>query len=305
MSINYREEIRERFLLNENTPISDEWIELYISSTRKNNFKEISLLTQGRHNDRFTIWVTHDVDWVDPWHPYSLLKVFTSRPWIKRDQIKNREIFLEKSQGILEVEKEFQVDSIWFSAGSKRTFGRYDIRYESGGEHHLKLLQLIKSYNQTNGLHSSPHGIKKGEIIYEAERLSELTGQPVKFHRSHYLKSLSSTDYISFAQAGIQYDMSLGYARKTGFRNHYPGMLNNNGVYVVPMILMDNAFFYKSETEVLTAFKETLSTLKKHQGSACICFHPENIAIKPGLLQSIREIIKICISEGAIISPIK
>jgi hypothetical protein len=74
-------------------------------------------------------------------------------------------------------------------------------------------------------------------------------------------------------------------------------------VTCVPLILMDNVFFFKPYTAVMQAFEQTLDLLQESNGSACILFHPENMLLKPELRDWYEEILNLCNKRGALQLP--
>jgi hypothetical protein len=55
-------------------------------------------------------------------------------------------------------------------------------------------------------------------LVREMHRLTELTGEPVRFSRQHYLRLTFPDTYRMLLDAGITDEYSMGYAQDTGFR---------------------------------------------------------------------------------------
>lgn len=308
--------IRESFLLNPNYPVSSALIQCYEDATRSGNFSKIASFTQDEHNDEFAIHITHDIDWLSPFHPYSFLNYARSfvsnHSWLKGNQLLDGSIFLRSIEQLLQLEKELGIQGIFCVGASNRLqIGRFDIRYGINQKLFTELIQLLQSFNSVIGLHSSYQADKKKTITRESAVLAKTIKHPISIHRSHFLNFQPQSLYPQLVAANIKFDLGFGYARTVGLRNGFPGkykpvdslsgeVLNLN---VIPLILLDNVFFTKPYHEVMQDFRQTLEQLKQYKGSACILFHPENMIIKPQLWNYFEEIIHICKEEGAKLNP--
>lgn len=308
--------IRKSFFMKPESVVSDELIDIFTAAQHTQNFTEIAEHTTKRHTDQFCIYFTHDVDWLNPLHPYSLLNyirsLFSSHQWLNTSELFKKDIFLNTIENVLTVEKEAGIHAVYhIGATNGKHFQRYGIRYNQSDPMYAELIALLKSYNQPIGLHSSYDADEQHMIEQEKLQLQTFTQKPVQAHRSHFLHSRPQSLYPQLAASGIQYEFGNGLARQVGLTNHFPGKYKpvdfNSGnvidVTVVPLILVDNVFFVKPYHEVLRSFKYTLHQLKEYNGSACILFHPENMLLKPQLWNYFEEIIHICKTEGALLNP--
>ncbi|MES2559922.1 MAG: hypothetical protein V4590_09295 [Bacteroidota bacterium] len=307
--------IRESFFLNPESAVTPELIEAFFTAQRTGDFRSVIPHTTGEHSDRFRIHFTHDIDWLHPFHPYSLVNyirsLFTSRQWLGYNQLFQKDIFLRTINQVLEMEKQAGIKAVYhIGATNGMHLNRYGIRYNQSDALYTELVALLNSYHQHTGLHSSYNADAEQHIHSEKLHLEEYTHKPVLAHRSHFLHSHPDTLYPQLEASGIQYEFGNGLAREVGLTNHFPGkykpvnlplqtVLN---VTVIPLILVDNVFFVKPYHEVLRSFKDTLQQLKEYNGSACVLFHPENMLLKPQLWNYFEEIIHICKNEGAIVN---
>lgn len=308
--------IRESFLLNPNYPVSSALIQCYEDATRSGNFSKIASFTQDEHNDEFAIHITHDIDWLSPFHPYSFLNFVrsfvTNHRWLTGNQLLKHDVFLRSIEQLLQLEKELGIQGIFcVGASNGLQLGRFDIRYNINKKLFTELVQLLQSFNAVIGLHSSYEADTKKTITLESAVLAKTITHPISIHRSHFLNFQPQLLYPQLVAANIKFDLGFGYARTVGLRNGFPGkykpvdrlsgeVLNLN---VIPLILLDNVFFTKPYHEVMQDFRQTLLLLKQYKGSACIVFHPENMIIKPQLWNYFEEIIHICKEEGAKLNP--
>ncbi|MES2780142.1 MAG: hypothetical protein V4651_09635 [Bacteroidota bacterium] len=308
--------IRESFLLKSDSVVSQDLMDTFIAAQQSGNYSNIAQYTQHHHTDQFSIYITHDIDWLNPLHPYSIVNyirsVFSSHRWLHVQQFFQKDIFLRTIENILTIERGAGVNAIYhIGATNGKSFQRYGIRYNQSDKLYSALIYLLKSYNQHIGLHSSYDADEQHLIQVEKILLEKATTQTVNAHRSHFLHSHTQSLYPQLAQAGIRYEFGNGMAREIGLAGNIPGKYKPYDsiskkildVTIVPLILMDNVFFVRPYHEVIRSFKETLHQVKEYNGSACILFHPENMILKPQLWNYFEEIIHICKQEGANINP--
>jgi hypothetical protein len=312
----FQESIRNGFFLTPETHLSDELMRLYQQGVETHNLQPFSQQIAQSHTDQFAIHITHDIDWLNPYHPYSFANVLRSlagnHSWLTLKQVLRKDVFVRNIEQLLNLETELGIKAIYcIGATSGQQLGRYDIRYSLDGEKTAEIISMIRQKNQIIGLQSSYHAHQKKSLKQQLSNLESATTQKVNIHRSHYLHAPPAILYPQLHRAGIQYDIGYGTARKVGFKNGFPGKFKpidpDSGkltdLTVIPLILMDNIFFYTKYSEVIKQFRLTLQQLKNYNGSACISFHPENMLLKPQLYHYFEEIIHICKQEGAILNP--
>jgi hypothetical protein len=308
--------IQQSFFLKENTVITTQMVSAFKAGLVSSNFQPLSEITANQHTDQFSIHITHDIDWLNPHHPYSLVKslraTLSKHPWLSLKQVVQQDILLRNIEQLLSLEKELDIQAIYcLGSSSGLQMGRYDIRYSSHSRMFNEFKTMLNTYIQTIALHSSIDAAQTNQLAYEISSLQLHSKQPVPIQRCHYLKHSTPAFYQMLAQKGIRYDIGYGRAQTVGLLNHFPGKfkpidpisLLPIDITIIPLILLDNVFFKQSYHEVITAFRKTLDTLKQYNGSACLLFHPENMLVKPQLYSYFEEIIHICKQEGAIINP--
>jgi hypothetical protein len=311
-----RESIRKSFFLKPEALIQDEWIRLYHEGTKAQNLNAFSQQIAPFHTDQFAIHITHDIDWINPRHPYSFANVLRSalgkHAWLTLKQTLAKNTFVKNIEQLIELEKQLDVQAIYcIGAMTGTQLGRYDIRYSINGRLTKKVIEMILSRQHTIGLQSSYHAFEKKSLVEESHQLNAATHETTVIHRCHYLNAPPSMLYPQLEEAGLKYELGFGSSRQIGLKNQFPGKFKpidpvtgiSYDVTVIPLVLMDNAFFYAPYHEVLKSFRNTLHQLKNYNGSACISFHPENMLLKPQLYNYFEEIIHICKEEGALINP--
>jgi hypothetical protein len=308
--------IRERFLLQEQVVVTPGMITAYTEACSTGDFTALAGMMGQNRNDRFSIHLTHDIDWLYPGHPYSVLKylrsLVSSSPWYDLRVMTKHDALLKNIERMMMLEADLQVSSIFFmGAGEGGTTGRYDIRYTVHNGLFKELVSLLRQYHHPAGLHSSYNADEQNRIAHEKHTLEHYISMAVDHHRSHFLHYDPDTLYTQLDKAGFRYDLGLGKARVPGLAGNFPGSTRPvnkhtgevHRVTLVPLILMDNAFFHMSYHDVIKTFNHTLDQLERSGGSACILFHPENMLLKPELWDHYTNIIHLCKQHGALISP--
>ncbi len=268
------------------------------------NFTEIPSI---KSNEPLKVYLTHDIDWIYPFHSYSILKTFFSnRKWLSVSQLFQSNIYLKNIEKLLAFEKEQNVKSVFNVGANNSTYslGRYDIRYTNNNFHFKKLLEILTVNQFEIGLHSDVNI----SINKQISLLAKVLERDIKYHRSHFYHFNPLTLWNELDGNGIKVDFSVGNAREVGFKNgmprHYRAIdfVNKKvlNTTIVPTILSDNAFFFHDKFFVFNHFIESIKSAKQFGASVAILFHPENMIVKPELWEYYEEIIHICKSEGAL-----
>lgn len=245
----------------------------------------------------FLIYITHDIDWLNPWHPYSVVKTFThGKKWIAPKQLFNPNLFLKGIERLLQFNRKQQTNAIWLiGATNQHTFNRKGLRYKSTSLEYQTALSILIESAVEIGLHS----VSSEPIITQCNHLSSSLNKPIRFHRSHYLNYTPEKLYPELVEAGIQVDFSLGQARSIAIpkRSPYPNLEQP------PTVLFDNSFFFHPPETVLSTFKQVVITAKEQNTDVAILFHPENFCIFPELWNYYYEVLKIIQTEYEIVNP--
>ncbi len=135
------------------------------------------------------------------------------------------------------------------------------------------------------GIHPSMKTYIDGDqFILEKTRLEELTDTKINSVRQHYLKFTASKTVGIWEKAGMNYDCTLGFSRKAGFRNSvaFPFPLYDfeadkiSTVIELPLIIMDGTFSGNKTLTADTAFAAMMNLIdetKAAHGAASILFH--------------------------------
>lgn len=310
------EAIQKGFFLKKETVITKELVDLFQHGIETQNLNGFSQKTASFHTDQFAIYVTHDIDWINPRHLYSFANVLRSaigrHKWISFKEALRSDTFIRNLEQLLNLEKQLNIHAIYcIGATNGLQLGRYDIRYSLKSDLTQKAIEMILSGQHQIGLQSSYTAFEKKSVRQEIEQLSAATKQKPVTHRCHYLHAPPASSHAQLTDAGIKFEMGFGHSRQIGLKNCFPGKFKPidpqtgrcSDITVIPMIMMDNVFFFRPYHEVMKRFRDTLQQVKAYNGSACISFHPENMLLKPELYNYFEEIIHICKEEGALINP--
>jgi hypothetical protein len=263
-----------------------------------------------KSDEPVTVFFTHDIDWIYPFHFYSIIKTISFRnDWIGFSKLFEAEIYLKNIERLIDFEKEQNIKSIFMlgANSSSHSLRRFDIRYTIHNHFFKKLIAILKNHHAEIGLHSQTNF----NIGNQLNVLQQIAGKKIAYHRSHFLQFNPLTLWNELDENDVDVDFSIANAREVGFKNGIPRnyksvnfstqrVLNIN---VVPTIISDNAFFFQKSEIVFSKFKETLKKAKQYGGSVAVLFHPENMIIKPELWGYYKEIIHICKQEEVIIKP--
>ena len=174
--------------------------------------------------------------------------------------------------------------------------------HEKDGDYSLKdvpitrLMGLIHSNSQLIGLHPSYNSyLSETQIVKELSLLREHSrslgiDQPIWGGRQHYLRMKIPETIRHLNNAGINYDSTIYYAEKPGFRLgccfEFPLFDVNQretlSIVERPLILMDSSFLDGGYQELtLPQKKQQIKSLKdsckKYQGNFMLLWHNSNL----------------------------
>lgn len=235
------------------------------------------------------IYLTHDIDWINPKHPYSLLKsLLPKTTWLSWSQTKNPHLFLNQIEKQIALNKQLQVKPIYLIGASHQQYGRFDLRYTVHTPQYPALLAMLKE--EKIGLHSDTHS----PLINQQMELNSRLHQPILFHRSHFLQHQPIQLHNQLQQSTLKIDFSRGHARQLNFAKNE----TVSGIHFIPTLLFDNVFFFQSPTSVFEQLNYTLEQIASNQSKASILFHPENQLISPKLTDYYESTIELIRKHG-------
>jgi hypothetical protein len=181
---------------------------------------------------RWAALVTHDLDVVDRWALFSLLRMAelaNKRAWelvgrvgralrrnVRRDPV-HRAI-----QSILQLEAHHGIRATWFVLSADPTIRSMlsgDSTYRTDGAAARRILTALSHAGHEIGLHGSFATVHDPAIMSAQRRsLVRLTEGPVVGVRQHFLRMRPGATQQHMVAAGFEYDATWGFADRNGFR---------------------------------------------------------------------------------------
>lgn len=181
---------------------------------------------------RWAAALTHDLDVVDWWPAFTLLRL---AELVKKGELRRattvvraaaatrgRDVVWQGVRDVLATERAHGVRSTWFILCGTPTLATAragDLTYRPEGALARRILAAIADDRHEIGLHgsfvTSEQPARFGE---QRARLVGLTGAPVAGVRQHYLRMRPATTPSAMADAGFAFDTTTGFADRNGFR---------------------------------------------------------------------------------------
>lgn len=247
-------------------------------------------------NKDFAVCLTHDVDHIKKWTHRSILYQLIA-PGISLFKLKFKQSINELTSAIKSVLK----DPYW-------TFGRILIAEEkygfkssfyfcANGNHELdpkyninskKIKRLISDIYKKGceiGLHGGFDSYNDYELLSKEKKIMDKsTGLEIVGIRQHYLRFKYPDTWRLQERIGFEYDTTLGYADKIGFRAStafpfHPYNLQKKtviNILEIPLTIMDetlNWYLKVTSEEAIIEIKNLLETVKKNSGVAVLLWH--------------------------------
>lgn len=162
---------------------------------------------------------------------------------------------------------------------------QYDGRHTYTSGIYRRLIQKVKEENIAIGIHPSYTSyLNPNRIIFEKEKLEEISGVDIELSRMHFLKYRLPETYRYLELAGIKHDYTACPVHSPGFKNFiavpFPWFdLKRNKIsdlMVHPTMVMDSTLqkYMKSDKEqALIQIREVIEMTKKYEGHFVLLFH--------------------------------
>lgn len=128
------------------------------------------------------------------------------------------------------------------------------------------------------------------EIKLEKDRLEKVLGKKVIGYRNHYLRFKLPETWKYLAEAGFEYDTTLGYSNALGYRNgmchpfrpYDPILGQEISLCEIPLAIMDGTLFryYHSIPEMWDAARSVIDAAERYNGVVTLLWH-NNIFSSP------------------------
>ena len=181
---------------------------------------------------RWAALVTHDLDVVDWWGLFSLMRMAqlsmsgswdlvgrvarAARRSIGRDPVTRR------VHDILRLEAHHGIRATWFvicAPPTLRSMAAGDSTYRADGPAARRILSALSQAGHEIGLHGSfATSTDAARLAKQRRRLSRLADIPVTGVRQHFLRMEPGRTQEGMVEAGFEYDATWGFADRNGFR---------------------------------------------------------------------------------------
>lgn len=212
---------------------------------------------------RWAAVVTHDLDVVDWWGLFPLLRMVelgTKGSWELLGQVGRalrrnvgRDPVSRGVHSILQLEAHHGIRASWFvicADPTLRSFLAGDSTYRAEGPAARRILTALLQAGHEIGLHGSfATGADARRMASERRGLARLAGTPVAGVRQHFLRMRPGPTQRHMVAAGFEYDATWGFADRTGFRLGVADLVpawdaeqhTTLPLELVPLIWMDRA----------------------------------------------------------------
>lgn len=267
----------------------------------------------GEAQPRFKVLFSHDVDRTTGWEPMGLVRSILRSAGVRPEgalplgAALSRKGLVRNAERLFAYEAENGIRSHVFMLAGPFGLGRYASRTSPSWTTWRQILAAAKSTGMRVGLHASYVARDIGSYGDEKRRIEDAAGTEVTCQRNHYLRYDPNRHWSQLEQAGIQYDFSIGFVNRMGFRTgtaqtHRTYDLRagrESSVRTVPMVFMDTCLGVEDDSRVLGRLRESLCGVRAAGGCVCLNFHPETFLTRASTWEFFRETVGMCRELGA------
>ena len=286
-------------------PIVDQYLLLLEKFIKEGSKSEKSFRFESRWPDghSFALSLSHDVDSLRTW-TFSKAKRTLRESWkdgkICKFLAKPIEIFYSLSlrenwsgnfRYIAELESRYHGNSTFFFATKRRT--QLDPIYKLKWQRIVDGFEQIMKNNSYIGLHGSLSSYENGDYLAEEKAILEKSIQnTVKGLRQHYLRFDINRSFDAIAEAGFQYDSTLGFSHHLGYRcgtsmPFFPFSRQRGIAYSfleIPLVVMDIVLYlesrlYLTREEAWNILEQHLTLAYENGGCFTVNWHNNNINV--------------------------
>jgi hypothetical protein len=249
---------------------------------------------RNKFKHKLTIFLTHDVDRVNPYEPVGLLRRllvptrgvsngFSARFKDFVQWLKNGDEFLNVYKTIMQKESDAGAIATYFFMSGPYSFRKIGARtgWCINNKRLHDILQLADHHHHRVGIHGCAYSLLKNDYARQRSEMSKTIGREVFWHRNHYLVWDPQKSPGALKEAGIKFDSSLGFNTAQGFRRGlaWPfeiwDMVGDqpSGVIEIPLVFMDSATFNESKNFVWKELDRQLDIVESVCGQVAVNFH--------------------------------
>jgi len=194
--------------------------------------RPVRILAPWPEGHRWAALITHDLDVVDWWGLFPLLRMLElarKGSWSLAGQVGRaarrsvgRDPVSRGVNSILQLEAHHGIRPTWFiicGNPGARSFLAGDVTYSPESAAARRILTALTQAGHEIGLHSSFVTAENAAAMAEQRRrLSRLSNTPVLGARQHFLRMRPGVTQRHMVAAGLEYDATWGFADRNGFR---------------------------------------------------------------------------------------
>ena len=255
----------------------------------------------------FAVALTHDVDFIRAFHP--LKKVFLklkARAGLTRDlsaqELENQDQQHWGFEQLLSFYDKKKWQATFFFI-AKYSEGRH-FRYRINSRRMKALFKKLVGDNHEIALHPSRFAFEHPRrYAVEKQKLEQVSGSTVKGMRQHYLRALFPAIWEKAAALGLNYEATLCYRRKSGFRSGtcrpYFVVAGKKEIVSVPTNFFENTLPNEG-ADVESALQEIrliIKHVKQHAGLLTALWHTNHILQPAAYVKIWQEFLKLLEQE--------
>jgi hypothetical protein len=264
-----------------------------------------------------SVYLTHDLDRVHPCELMGLLgrarrnAIGSARGNLAAAGELGRWIassgrFRSTVESIMRIEQSAGATGVYFFMSGPYSFRRYGARTGRRSRHLRSLLHMARRYGHVVGLHGCAYSLERRNYDVQRQRLEGVLGEPIRWHRNHYLVYDGIRSPPLLAGAGLEVDSTVGFTTSNGFRAglSWPYYLWDQQrdvatqVLEIPLVFMDGTTGRPVQEEWAQLYQRLESALATG-GAVAINFHMEHFVPDPEAVGRYKEMIRWLGDRGA------
>lgn len=280
--------------------LSDPWVSKLASS----------LLSRAgwRRRKSFSILFTHDVDHVTSHELLIAAKLLLPhRYWIRPSYLLDPAIVEKAIRWMIALEHEYGARGLYFFLSSRYGLRPKDNRYDIRWQRARRCVRAVREAGMITGLHGSFKARDRDSYGYEARLLEDVTGEPTRSHRNHYLRIHPRLLAYQMEAAGIARDYSIGWPSRTGFRAGlaHPVPLYNwqqqktSTVWSVPLVYMENQAQLIEVDRMFSMLHSIFDSTRAIDGAVSILIHPSALLQNERWQGILQRLLALAVDMGA------
>ncbi|MFH1263133.1 MAG: hypothetical protein V1495_06790 [Pseudomonadota bacterium] len=203
---------------------------------------------------------------------------FHQLSWIGENLIHPRRYYFDDVSGYMELERAAGFQSVFYALNGRH--GRFGAR--SGSQISRELASFVTEPFEL-GMHYN-HDTFLNPSAFELQRktLETWSGRPIRSGRAHYLRFDPLRSPAFLENQGIQFDESVGFPDRIGFRMGIAGVIrlfdvihkSTTRTLECPIAVMDSALVHQFGKNSVATFEELVRHIAHVGGIVSLLFHP-------------------------------